>query len=61
MIKYFLSQDQDCHWYLIPAEFRADWERWTELPPEDDEAWSVPVYAEMLGGGPDDLEFFLEN
>lgn len=26
--RYFLDQDGDGHWYLVPVDRKADWEMW---------------------------------
>lgn len=35
-MKYFLDQDESCHWYVIPAQYRKEWEDFLDIP-EDDE------------------------
>lgn len=54
-MKYFLDQDEDCHWYLIPADKRAEWEAFRDDPEY------LPEWAEPLGGGPNRVEFYLDN
>ena len=58
--KYFLDQDEDCHWYIIPNENRAEWDIWTNLDPHKKEAWIVPIFAEAIDGFPSSIAFFKE-
>ena len=50
--RYFLDQDDDCHWYLIKAANRSEWLRWRESGSE-----SVPAYATQIDG-PSRIEFY---
>lgn len=58
---YFLDNDDDGHWYLVPHNQRAEWYSWLNFDGEAD----VPVWARLLSGGPQDVIFiapkFLEN
>ena len=54
---YFLDQDNSCHWYLVEAAHRAEWDAWRDLPEEDENCWNTPPYAKALGGGPSQLLF----
>jgi len=42
---YFLDQDNDCHWYLIPVDKRAEWNKWL-----DSAKRNVPKYARSVDG-----------
>ena len=55
--RYYLDTDNDSHWYLIPEEYRADWETFLSLDSEDEHSWNVPAYARELGGGPNQVTF----
>jgi ferric-dicitrate binding protein FerR (iron transport regulator) len=57
MKRYFLSQDNSCHWYLVEAEHREEWEAWRDLDEDDQRAWESPKFAEMLCGSPSRVEF----
>lgn len=52
MERYFLDQDNDCHWYVVPAASRAEWEAWRAIPSDDERAWEPPAFAMPLGGSP---------
>jgi len=54
---YFLDQDSDGHWYLVRVDFRAEWNEWMGLDPEDKLSWSHPHFAEQLGGHPNQVTF----
>lgn len=54
---YFLSQDNDSHWYVVPVSRRTDWEKWLELDPDNESAWNTPDFAEEVGGSPSLVEF----
>lgn len=56
---FFLSQDHDCHWYMIPADKRREWSEFLSIDPDDDRSWDVPEWAHGLGGGPEQVEFIL--
>lgn len=43
-IRYFLSQDNDAHWYLIPDERREEWYQFVNCDGYDD----VPEFAQRL-------------
>lgn len=58
-IRYFLSQDQSSHWYLVEADKRAQWDKWNEIPEDDPKAWETPTFAHALGGSPNLVEFEL--
>lgn len=49
---YYLSQDQDGHWYIIPVEYKDEWGDFLDLDPNDEESWDVPDWAEPIGGSP---------
>ena len=55
-IRYCLEQDNDAHWYLIPAAKRAEWNAFLEIPSDDERSWDVPTYAEIIDG-PHNLTF----
>lgn len=61
MKKYFFDQDNDCHWFRIPAENRTEWDEWREIPDGDERGWIVPEFAIALGGGPRREEFWMED
>lgn len=55
--RYFLAQDNDCHWFLVEADRRAEWEAWKKLGPDDVDGWTPPTCATALGGGPSNVTF----
>lgn len=58
---YFLSQDNDCHYYLVPADKREAWNAWRELDGVDERSWMVPEYAIRVNGSPAQIEFLLTD
>lgn len=48
MTRYFLSQDDSCHWYLIPADRREEWDTWRNLASDDERSWEVPDFARFI-------------
>lgn len=56
-MKYFLSQDQSCHWYLIPEEWREVWDILCALDEDDPRCWEPPEWAKPIGGGPSSIVF----
>lgn len=55
--KFFMDQDNACHWYMIRADKRKDWQIWVELDETDEKSWHVPDYATQLSGSPKYIEF----
>lgn len=55
-MKYFLSRDSDCHWYLVEAERRNSWDAWCEIDTNDPASWEVPAFARAIDS-PSDIEF----
>lgn len=48
--RYFLSQDDDCHWYLVPVDHVIAWKAWCEIPGYDERSWDVPIFATAIDG-----------
>lgn len=61
MTKYFLDNDDDGHWYLIPVSRSEDWQRWVD----NDYNWEDDFCSEasnwMIGGHPNKIEFYLAD
>lgn len=55
--RYFLDQDQSCHWYLVPLENSQEWEDWLEIDEDDEKSWEVPGFARRLDGDPARVTF----
>ena len=55
--RFFLSTDNDSHWYVIPVECREDWEAFCDLDPDSEAAWTSPDWAVAVGGPPDLVTF----
>lgn len=56
-MRYFLSQDNSCHWYIVPVDKRAEWSAWRELDDDDERSWDVPEFATELSGAPSNVTF----
>lgn len=54
---YYLSQDNDCHWYVIPTEHRDEWHDFLNLDTDDPTSWDVPEWAYSVGGSPSLIVF----
>lgn len=48
--RFFLDQDQDCRWYLVPVSLRGVWDAWCALDTQDEAAWEAPPGATMIDG-----------
>jgi hypothetical protein len=48
--RFFLAQDDSCHWYLVPDTKRAEWEAWRNLSGADERSWTVPDFAKPIDG-----------
>jgi len=46
---YFLAQDDDCHWYVVPVDMETDFDAWVERA---DPYEATPEYIEAIGGSP---------
>lgn len=55
---YFLAQDNDCHWYIVPRTKEGEWNVWQNLDSEDEKSWTVPLFARKVGGSPSLVTFF---
>lgn len=52
MERFFLGQDNDCHWYVIPDARRDEWHTWLNIPDDDERSWDAPEWAKPVGGAP---------
>lgn len=59
-MKYFLDQDHSCHWYLVEASRRKDWDEWLEIDEEDPASWETPEFATRVNGTQSSIEFELK-
>jgi hypothetical protein len=48
--RYFLSQDQSSHWYVVPVSKQEEWEEWNDLHEDDPKSWDAPEWATPVGG-----------
>lgn len=55
--RYCLVQDNDSHWYVIPAAHRDDWSLWLGIDSRDERSWDPPEFAQSIDG-PHSVEFF---
>ena len=51
MERYFLSQDQSSHWYVVPFACQDQWQSWRDLPEDDERSWEAPEFAVRVHGG----------
>ena len=49
-MEYILIQDDDCHWYVIPADREKDFSKWCDSISNDADTWDTPKYAKEVGG-----------
>lgn len=43
-VRYFLDQDDSCHWYIVPVGNREEWMHWRDSDSEDDPPrWATPL------------------
>ena len=50
MSRYFLGQDQSCHWYIVPVDKYVEFDSWTSLDEDDPASWDEPEYARRIDG-----------
>ncbi len=55
--RYILSQDNDCHWYVIPVLKLSAWDAWLNIPSDDERSWVPPDFADPVGGSPSLVTF----
>lgn len=46
--RFMLVQDDDCHWYMIPADKQVEWNEFRNIPSDDERSWDVPLWAEQI-------------
>lgn len=54
---FFLSQDGDCHWYVVPKDKKKEWDEWRELDEDNKRSWEAPYFAIEIGGCPSQVIF----
>lgn len=47
--KWFFSQDQDSHWYMIPSELYDKWQEMTQNDFDDDDYEGVEEFEKTFG------------
>lgn len=45
--QYFLGQDQDTHWYLVPQEMRQKWDALKDYEDDDEVDAFIAAFGEM--------------
>lgn len=50
--RFYLAQDNDSHWYVVPEARQSEWNAWLDLDPDDEAAWDAPEFAQPVGGAP---------
>lgn len=53
----FILACNDGDWFVIPKARETDFDKWTQLPTDDERSWETPPYAERVGGNPSRIEF----
>lgn len=48
--RFFLSSPDGDHWYVVPCDHAAAWEKWCAIPEDDERRWKVPRYATQVDG-----------
>jgi len=56
-MEYILVQDNDSHWFVIPADREQDFDKWCSLDPDTEASWEQPPYADDVGGSPTLVKF----
>lgn len=58
---YFLDTDGDCHWHIVRADKRKEWEAWVALDKEIPENCKCPDFANPIQGCCNSVEFYFIN
>lgn len=61
MQAYFLDNDDNGHWYLIPAERREEWVRWSNTGWDWEDDFADEANNWLINGGPSSITFFLQK
>jgi len=48
--RYYLTKDNDSHWYVVPLSKKTEWEAWKEIPSDDERTWEAPDFARRTYG-----------
>lgn len=49
--RFYLSQDgAGDDWYVIPVSKKQDWNKFCEIPEDDEASWDIPEWAVKVGG-----------
>lgn len=48
--RYFIDSDNSGHEYYVPVSRREDFDKWSQLPEDDEEGWETPDYATRIDG-----------
>lgn len=55
---FVLVQDEDCHWFVIPAARADEWDGWCQDVAEDMTcSLELPCWAERVNGAASRVEF----
>lgn len=57
MQRYFLAQDNDSHWWIVPVARHAEFEKWAEHINNYTTALAPPDWAIEVGGCPSLVTF----
>jgi hypothetical protein len=49
--RYFFAQDDDSHWYMVPASRRAEWDAWQRADYSDEYDIAAEANGWRTGGG----------
>lgn len=49
-MEFYIDNDDDGHWYIVPEEHREQWVVWRNLPCDDENSWDVPSFATQIDG-----------
>ena len=55
---HFLDRDNDGHWYVVQESKRQEWEKWLQIPSDDQASWDAPDFAKPVGGAPNTVSFY---
>jgi hypothetical protein len=57
--RYFLDNDGDGHWYVVPVTQRGNWQAWVDQLGSDEDGvdTATPAYAQSIGCSPNYMTF----
>ena len=50
MRRFYLTTDENSHWYIVPVDKQEEWDDWCNS--DDESSWDAPEWAQPVNGSP---------